>query len=63
MGYDIEKNVVMRSKLEVIHSPLLDMVNLLHLELKQKTENNMKLIIKLLKSVDFFKEPAIGFTD
>jgi hypothetical protein len=49
--------------MEVIHSQLLDMVNLLHLELKQKTENSMKPIIKLLKSVDLFREPAIGLTD
>jgi hypothetical protein len=49
--------------MEIIHSPLLNMVDLLRQEMKQKTENTMKPIVKLLKSVDFFKEPGIGFTD
>jgi len=61
MGFDIEKNVVMREKMDSIHFPLLKMVELLQLETKKKTEEAMKPIKKLVKSLDCFKE--FGFND
>lgn len=61
MGFDIEKNVVMREKMDSIHFPLLKMVELLHLETKKKTEESMKPIIRLIKSLDCFK--GSGFND
>lgn len=39
------------------------MVNLLHLEKKEKTLDTMKPVIRLLKNLDFLKESSNAFTD
>jgi len=56
MGFDIEKNVLMRDKMDCKHFPLLKMVELLHLETKKKTEDSMKPIVRTIKSLDCFKD-------